>query len=84
MAVNTFALNINTVNMHGVDTRYRDSSGLYYRTQISVQSIIGLQDIRIMTVQVEGVFDLHRSFITWRQNHGKNGSTQNLYISVRV
>lgn len=36
MAVNTFALNINTVNMHGVDTRYRDSSGLYYRTQISV------------------------------------------------
>lgn len=36
MAVNTFALNINTVNMHGVDTRYWYSSGLYCRTQISV------------------------------------------------
>lgn len=36
MAVRTFALNINTVTMHGVDTRYWYSSGLYCRTKISV------------------------------------------------
>ena len=42
MAVKTFALNINTVTMHGVDTRYWYSSGLYCRTQISVWSVIGL------------------------------------------
>lgn len=31
-----FYSNINTVNMHGVDTRYWDPSGLYCRTQISI------------------------------------------------
>ena len=45
MAVKTFALNINTVAMHDVDTMYWYSPGLYCRTQISAQSIIGLQDI---------------------------------------
>ena len=38
MAVKTFALNINTVTMHGVDTMYwyMNMSGLICRTQISV------------------------------------------------
>ena len=62
MAAKTFALNLNTVIVRDVDTMYWYSSGLYCRTQISVQSVIGLQDIRIMTVQVEGDFDLHRFF----------------------
>ena len=62
MTVKIFALNINTVAMHDVDTMYWYSPGLDCRTQISVQSIIGLQDIRIMTVQVEGYFDLYRFF----------------------
>ena len=47
MTVKNFVLNINTVTMHGVDTMYWYSSGLYCRTQISVQSfcrIIGYQD----------------------------------------
>ncbi len=40
MAVKIFALTI-TVLMHGEDTRYWDSPGLYGRTQISVSSITG-------------------------------------------
>ena len=36
MVVSIFALNVNTITMHGVDTHYWDSSGLYCRTQISV------------------------------------------------
>ena len=67
MAAKTFALNLNTVIVRDVDTMYWYSSGLYCRTQISVQSVTRLQDIRIMTVQVEGDFDLHRFFISfWR------------------
>lgn len=36
MAAKTFALNLNTVIVRGVDTMYWYSSGLYCRTQISV------------------------------------------------
>ena len=36
MTVKIFALNINTVAMHGVDTMYWYSPGLDCRTQISV------------------------------------------------
>ena len=36
MAVKTFALNINTVTMHGVDTMDRYPPGLHCRTQISI------------------------------------------------
>ncbi len=36
MTVNNFVRNINNVPMHGVDTMYWYSSGLYCRTQISV------------------------------------------------
>ena len=42
MAVKNFVLNTNTVPMHGVDTIYWYRSGLYCRTQISVQSAIRL------------------------------------------
>ena len=67
MTVKTFALNIYTVTKHDVDTMYWYSPGLYCRTPISVQSIIGLQDIRIMTVQVEGDFGLHRFFYIYME-----------------
>ena len=42
MAAKTFALNLNTVIVRDVDTMYWYSSGLYCRTQISVQSAIRL------------------------------------------